>query len=475
MCPEMLYLRVMAFTALKFTGTIPHVLEDTPLINRQHIHFSHDGAPAHFSRTARRYLDRRFRDRWIGRGSPIAWPPRSPNVNPLHFYLWGHLKSLVYSSPVPDLESLRNRIVACSEDIRNTPGVWDRVRRSMRHRYEAQIQQQQAQLLAQLQDAQGKQQELQRRLQEQLNGLSQQPFNLPQVPQFPIPFEQQQQIQPQQQPQFQQQPQPQPQFQQRPQPQPQPQPQFQPQPQPQPQFQPQPQPQPQFQPQPQPRPQPQPEFQPRPQPQPQQPLQFPEEPQVPEQAPPCSTQSGEAGFCRPLVKCITFYAEVPELRRQPCRMQSQELGVCCPLRKRPTFRSLIAASIRQNASYEVYEEVGCVSSDGSTRRAHIIIIDRQKDKGVILDPTIRFEMHEQQPQEVCREKQVIYEPCCQHLGAQYHITHRTVFGIMFGARGSVSPYPLLYPHASQNISHDLTEPDFRRCSHFLEVDPITTD
>ncbi|KAJ4434880.1 hypothetical protein ANN_23451 [Periplaneta americana] len=129
MCPEMLYFRVMAFTTLKFTGTIPHVLEDTPLINRQHIHFLHDGSPAHFSPTARRYLDRRFPDRWIGRGGPIAWPPRSPDLNPLDFYLWGHLKSLVYSSPVPDLESLRNRIVACSEDIRNTPGVWDRVRR----------------------------------------------------------------------------------------------------------------------------------------------------------------------------------------------------------------------------------------------------------------------------------------------------------------------------------------------------------
>ncbi|KAJ4431711.1 hypothetical protein ANN_20313 [Periplaneta americana] len=102
-----------------------------------------------------------------------------------------------------------------------------------------------------------------------------------------------------------------------------------------------------------------------------------------------------------------------------------------------TVRSLIASSIRQNASYEVYEEVGCVSSDGSTRRADIIIIDRQKDKGVILDPTIRFEMHEQQPQEVCREKQVIYEPCCQHLGAQYHITHWTVSGLMFGARGTI--------------------------------------
>ncbi|KAJ4428878.1 hypothetical protein ANN_25871 [Periplaneta americana] len=121
-------------------NTIPHVLEDTPMINRQHIHFLHDGAPAHFSRTARRYLDRRFPDRWIGRGGPIAWPSRSPDLNSLDFYLWDHLKSLVYSSPVPDLESLRNRIVACSEDIRNTPGVWDRVRRSMRHRCEVCIQ-----------------------------------------------------------------------------------------------------------------------------------------------------------------------------------------------------------------------------------------------------------------------------------------------------------------------------------------------
>ncbi|KAJ4426359.1 hypothetical protein ANN_27173 [Periplaneta americana] len=74
-------------------------------------------------------------------------------------------------------------------------------------------------------------------------------------------------------------------------------------------------------------------------------------------------------------------------------------GELLRINRHNTVRSLIAASIRQNASYEVYEEVGCVSSDGSTRRADIIIIDRQKDKGVILDPTIRFEMHEQQPQE----------------------------------------------------------------------------
>ncbi|KAJ4441111.1 hypothetical protein ANN_10961 [Periplaneta americana] len=76
-------------------------------------------------------------------------------------------------------------------------------------------------------------------------------------------------------------------------------------------------------------------------------------------------------------------------------------GELLRINRHNTVRSLIASSIRQNASYEVYEEVGCVSSDGSTRCADIII-DRQKDKGVILDPTIRFEMHEQQPQETAR-------------------------------------------------------------------------
>ncbi|KAJ4442277.1 hypothetical protein ANN_12144 [Periplaneta americana] len=75
----------------------------------------------------------RYPDRWIGRSGPIAWPPRSPDFNAIDFYLWGHLKSLVYSSPVPDIESLR--IVAGCEEIRSTPGIWDRVRRAMRHRY----------------------------------------------------------------------------------------------------------------------------------------------------------------------------------------------------------------------------------------------------------------------------------------------------------------------------------------------------
>ena len=38
------------------------------------------------------------------------WPPRSPDLNPCDFYLWGHLKALVYN-PIPKtLDDLKANI-----------------------------------------------------------------------------------------------------------------------------------------------------------------------------------------------------------------------------------------------------------------------------------------------------------------------------------------------------------------------------
>jgi hypothetical protein len=45
---------------------------------------------------------------------PTAWPPRSPDFSPLDFYLWGHLKILVYAAHFDNEEALHHRIVdAC--------------------------------------------------------------------------------------------------------------------------------------------------------------------------------------------------------------------------------------------------------------------------------------------------------------------------------------------------------------------------
>lgn len=46
---------------------------------------------------------------------------------------------------------------------------------------------------------------------------------------------------------------------------------------------------------------------------------------------PCQMETGEEGLCRPLVKCLSFYADVPELRKQPCQLGDQQ-AVCCPLK-----------------------------------------------------------------------------------------------------------------------------------------------
>jgi hypothetical protein len=36
-----------------------------------------------FSRAVRDVLSNSYHDRWTGRGGPTAWPPRSPDMNPL--------------------------------------------------------------------------------------------------------------------------------------------------------------------------------------------------------------------------------------------------------------------------------------------------------------------------------------------------------------------------------------------------------
>lgn len=116
---------------------LPELLEDVPLEQRRSMWFMHDGAPPHFSLVARQYLDENYTDRWIGRAGPQFWPPRSPDLNPIDFFLWGHLKTLVYTTPVQSEEDLRNRIEDSCRVIRNTPGILERVRQSLIRRTNA--------------------------------------------------------------------------------------------------------------------------------------------------------------------------------------------------------------------------------------------------------------------------------------------------------------------------------------------------
>jgi hypothetical protein len=76
-------------------------------------------APPHYTRHVREYLNESFPNRWLGRGGPVAWPPRSPDLTPLDYYLWGHMKTLVYETKVKSIAALRDHIFAAAEQICN--------------------------------------------------------------------------------------------------------------------------------------------------------------------------------------------------------------------------------------------------------------------------------------------------------------------------------------------------------------------
>ncbi|UYV78452.1 hypothetical protein LAZ67_16001449 [Cordylochernes scorpioides] len=61
------------------------------------ITFMQDGGPPHISRCAKQLLKDTFgENRVISRHFIHQWPPRSPDLTPCDFWLWGYIKSCVY-------------------------------------------------------------------------------------------------------------------------------------------------------------------------------------------------------------------------------------------------------------------------------------------------------------------------------------------------------------------------------------------
>lgn len=83
---------------------------DEPDIPNNSLWYQQDGAPVHYTRSVREYLDTVFPGKWIGRRGPIEWPARSPDLTPLDYFLWGYLKSKVYFNRPNNIDELKARI-----------------------------------------------------------------------------------------------------------------------------------------------------------------------------------------------------------------------------------------------------------------------------------------------------------------------------------------------------------------------------
>ncbi|GFV88182.1 uncharacterized protein TNCV_3243311 [Trichonephila clavipes] len=83
----------------------------------QELWFQQDGATCHTARATIDLLKDTFGDRLISRFGPVNWPPRSCDLTPLDYFLWGYVKSLVYANKPQTLDHLEDNIRRVIADI----------------------------------------------------------------------------------------------------------------------------------------------------------------------------------------------------------------------------------------------------------------------------------------------------------------------------------------------------------------------
>ena len=90
-------------------------LDDDELRNG---YFQQDGATCHTSNESMTEIESFFDDRIILKA---LWPPRSPDLSPPDFFLWGALKGKAYANKprtIQELENnIRREIAAITEDV----------------------------------------------------------------------------------------------------------------------------------------------------------------------------------------------------------------------------------------------------------------------------------------------------------------------------------------------------------------------
>lgn len=86
-------------------------------MNLDNIWFQQDGAPCHTSHATIDLLRGKFENRVISRFGDVHWPPRSCDLTPLDYYLWGAVKDKCYANHPATIEALKDEIGAAIDQI----------------------------------------------------------------------------------------------------------------------------------------------------------------------------------------------------------------------------------------------------------------------------------------------------------------------------------------------------------------------
>lgn len=85
-------------------------LDNLPLDDYRNIFYQHDGAPPHNGHLVNNYLQNLYDDQWIANNGPICWPPRSPDLSVLDYFIWGTIKNMVYNTALTTIDDCMDRV-----------------------------------------------------------------------------------------------------------------------------------------------------------------------------------------------------------------------------------------------------------------------------------------------------------------------------------------------------------------------------
>ena len=75
-----------------------------------------------------------FGEQCIGRGGPIAWPPRSPDLSSLDFCVGRQFESSLYETPIVSEDYIVAEILVAGDQLKYKYGVFQRMRDALSHR-----------------------------------------------------------------------------------------------------------------------------------------------------------------------------------------------------------------------------------------------------------------------------------------------------------------------------------------------------
>jgi len=87
-------------------------------VNMEEMWFQQNGATDHTARASMTVIWQMFPQHVVSRFGDVPWPPRSPDLSPCDFFLWGYLKSKVYVQKPRTVDDLK---VSIREEIATVP------------------------------------------------------------------------------------------------------------------------------------------------------------------------------------------------------------------------------------------------------------------------------------------------------------------------------------------------------------------